>query len=62
MLEIMFNVCRLLAYSNTRRGCPRIPIKNIGKNVQLKKMKNVQKCHLLSLRFMVLPVIFGNQK
>ena len=30
-------------------------------NVQLKKMKKVQKCHLLSLRFMVLPVILGNQ-
>ena len=38
-----------------------MPTKNIGKNVRLKKMNMVQKCHLLESRFMVLPVIFGNQ-
>ena len=49
MLEMSFSVCRLGAYSKTRRGWPRSPTRNSGKNVQLKKMKNVQKCHLLSL-------------
>jgi hypothetical protein len=61
MLEMSFKVCRFVAYSNTRRGWPSKPTRNNGKKVQLKKMKKVQKCHLLSLRFSVLPVIFGNQ-
>ena len=61
MLEMSFNVCKLVAYSNTRRGIPADRRGRAGRKCKLKKMKNVQKCHLDSLRFRVFPVILGNQ-
>ena len=56
-----FSTWRLLAYSNTRRGWPSNPTRNRGKNVRLKKMNIVQKCHFPSRWFIVLPVILGSQ-
>ena len=41
--EMSFRVCRLWAYSKTRRGLPKRPTRNSGKKVKLKKTKNVQK-------------------
>ena len=59
--EMSFSGCRFWAYSKTRLGWPSNPTRKSGKNVKLKKMKNVQKCHALNLRFIVLPVILGIQ-
>jgi hypothetical protein len=56
------SACRFWAYSNTRRGWPSRPMRNMGKKVMLKKMNIVQKWALPNFLFMVLPVIFGSQK
>src|SRR5664280_65291 len=53
---------RFFAYVNTRRGWPKSPMMNIGKNVRLKKTNIVQKWIMPSLRFIILPVILGSQK
>jgi len=55
------SVCRLRAYSNTRRGWPAMPIANSGRNVELKKMNMVQKWILPSVWFSLIPIIFGSQ-
>ena len=55
------SVCRLRAYSNTRRGMPSMPSANNGRKVELKKMNMVQKWILPSRSFSLIPVIFGSQ-
>src|SRR5260370_5563017 len=52
------SVCRLRAYSNTRRGMPIRPSANNGRKVELKKMNMVQKWILPSVSFSLIPVIF----
>ena len=47
-----FSVCRLAAYSKTRRGWPSTPTANSGMNVQLNAMNIVQKWNLPSRSFM----------
>src|SRR5215472_4043575 len=49
------------SYSNTRRDMPSRPAANSGKNVELKKMNMVQKCHLPSLSLSLIPIILGSQ-
>src|SRR5579859_2700 len=56
-----FRVCRLRAYSNTRRGIPIRPSANSGRKVVLKKMNMVQKWILPSRSFSLMPVILGSQ-
>src|ERR1700739_759447 len=55
-----FRVCRLRAYSNTRRGMPIRPSANNGRNVVLKKMNMVQKWILPSRSLSLIPCIFGS--
>ena len=56
-----FSVCRLPAYSQTRRGWPSRPTANSGMNVELNAMNIVQKWILPSRSFMVTPMTFGSQ-
>src|SRR6185437_16029555 len=56
-----FSVCRLAAYSKTRRGWPSRPAANSGMNVELNATNIVQKWILPSRSFMVTPITFGSQ-
>ena len=38
-----------------------MPTANSGRNVELKKMNMVQKWHLPSVWFSLMPIIFGSQ-
>jgi hypothetical protein len=56
-----FSVCRLAAYSKTRRGIPIMPAANSGRKVELNAMNIVQKWILPRVLFSSMPMTFGSQ-